>query len=253
MLGDFFQPPVVNAPSKNWFRFSLRMIFDLQLLTIYRPFTKLLRELPEGNLLDLGAGNSPWCEFLPQNVNYMGVDIYNASDFGMKKEGSQIIFYDGKVLPFDANYFESCICIEVLEHVENVDLFMSELSRVLKKDAKLIMTIPWSARRHHTPNDYQRFSREKILLLLNKYEFKNIKILDRGNEICVIFNKILVLFIMCVKTISIKNFFIRILAAISLIPLIIIFNVASHISLLVQRKESESFDPLGYLCIADKL
>lgn len=48
------------------------------------------------------------------------------------KTDKKIIFYDGDKFPFKDNEFDYVICSHVLEHVEDVDGFISELKRVAK-------------------------------------------------------------------------------------------------------------------------
>lgn len=44
-----------------------------------------------------------------------------------------VIFYDGKKFPFKDNEFDYVICSHVLEHVDDIELFLSEVFRVAKK------------------------------------------------------------------------------------------------------------------------
>ena len=45
-------------------------------------------------------------------------------------------------LPFEGDKFDNVICSEVLEHVEDDQKAIHELSKVLKKKGRLIMTVP---------------------------------------------------------------------------------------------------------------
>lgn len=51
----------------------------------------------------------------------------------MKKFKQEIVYYDGGRFPFKDNEFDYVICAHVLEHVENIQLFLSELTRVAKR------------------------------------------------------------------------------------------------------------------------
>lgn len=44
-----------------------------------------------------------------------------------------VIYYDGRRFPFEDNEFDYIICSHVLEHVDDVDYFISELKRVAPK------------------------------------------------------------------------------------------------------------------------
>jgi 2-polyprenyl-3-methyl-5-hydroxy-6-metoxy-1,4-benzoquinol methylase len=160
MNTESFKPISVKPPSSNPTLFWLRCQVDLQLGSIAKPLRPAMAAL-RGDVLDVGAGESPWREWLPQGTAYHGVDVANADDYGMRKQ-HDVIYYDGKTLPFQAARFDGAICIEVLEHVEGPEAFMAELARVLKPRSTLLLTVPWSTRRHHIPHDYHRFTRERL-------------------------------------------------------------------------------------------
>ena len=47
-----------------------------------------------------------------------------------------------KILPYEDNFFDLIISLEVLEHLDNPSFTISEFRRVLKKDGELILTTP---------------------------------------------------------------------------------------------------------------
>jgi 2-polyprenyl-3-methyl-5-hydroxy-6-metoxy-1,4-benzoquinol methylase len=49
--------------------------------------------------------------------------------------------YDGKI-PFEESYFDAVVSMQVIEHVKDDMNFVSELSRVVKKDSPVILTTP---------------------------------------------------------------------------------------------------------------
>jgi 2-polyprenyl-3-methyl-5-hydroxy-6-metoxy-1,4-benzoquinol methylase len=69
---------------------------------------------------------------------------------------------DGRV-PFDDSAFELVVCIDVLQHVADTQLLLSEARRVLAPGAHLVVSVPWHGRiknalialrgfeRHHDP------------------------------------------------------------------------------------------------------
>lgn len=91
------------------------------------------------NILDVGCA-SGW--FLDQiskefpKAKCVGIDIYkNAIVYGRKKyKHLNLVYGDGHRLPFKSNSFDVVICTEVLEHVENPDIVISQIRRVLKKN-----------------------------------------------------------------------------------------------------------------------
>lgn len=192
MVREGFKPIPVTSPANTPLIFSLRCVVDLQLATIARCLRPALKDLT-GAVLDVGAGQSPWRDWLPDTATYQGIDIAYAADFGMQPKAKDVIYYAGAKMPMADNSYDAVLCIEVLEHTQDPRLLLSEIIRVMKDDAILLMTVPWSARRHHIPHDFRRYTREGLALLLAQAGFTAIKITERGNDVAVIANKLTVL------------------------------------------------------------
>jgi SAM-dependent methyltransferase len=241
---ESFKPISVKSPSANPFIFWLRCAVDLQLKTIVS-FLKPGLSRVEGKILDVGTGESPWREWLPDCTTYKGLDLDSADKFGMTVARKEIIYYDGKIIPFDASSFDIVLSVEVLEHVEDPVAFVNEIIRVLKSKGRLILTIPFSARRHHTPNDFHRFTREGLHRLLDQCGFVEIVISERGNDLCVIANKLLVVMLRLLKK---PQPFWKIIyrwpIAFLFLPALFISFIVAHLSLLFNFGSVE--DPLGY-------
>ena len=134
---------------------SLRCLADLQLATIVQMLKPELRRL-SGRVLDVGAGEAPWRQWLPERTSYTGLDVDVAAEFGMSGEIADIVYYDGTTMPFDGGSFSAALCIEVMEHAAEPELLAGEMARVLEPGGKLLLSVPWSAREHHVPYDYHR-------------------------------------------------------------------------------------------------
>lgn len=243
-IQETFKPRSVFSAQEAPLLFVFRCLFDLQLKTIddfLRPRLKLV----SGNILDIGTGDSPWKSYLNPKVDFTGLDTIEASAFGMRKN-KDTIYYSGLTFPFPDQSFDNALCVEVLEHIPDTGIFLSEIFRVLKHKGTLIMTVPFSARRHYVPCDYYRFTREALELLLTKQGFYNISIKERGNDITTIFNKILVILLNLLT----KKSLVSLMFATLLIPFFILLFLASHLSLLCKSKFL--MDPLGYSIVATK-
>ncbi len=246
MNNESFKPIPVKPPSSNPFLFRVRCGVDLQLGSIakvLRPAMSTLR----GVVLDVGAGESPWREWLPPGSVYQGIDIENADDYGMRRQ-PDVVYYDGKTIPFEDGRFDGAICIEVLEHVEDPVSFMAELARVLKPQATLLLTVPWSARRHHVPHDYHRFTRERLQILLERAGFRELQIRERGNDISAIANKLIVLTIRLLRPRRFAAYAWSLPLAVLVAPITAAMTVASHVSVALGMGAAE--DPLGYFVSA---
>lgn len=91
----------------------------------------------EDKVLEIGPGATPYYRsdvFLERNFNTSEEKILQRGkleqDLNTEKK---VVYYDGGEFPFDDNYFDYVICSHVLEHVDNVPLFIKEITRVSKK------------------------------------------------------------------------------------------------------------------------
>ncbi|RXK00105.1 SAM-dependent methyltransferase [Arcobacter sp. CECT 8986] len=91
-------------------------------------------------------------------------------------------------IPVDDNTFDIIILAEVVEHLENPIDVLQECYRVLKKDERIIITIPFLNALHADPYDFQRWTDVKIENELSKIGFKNINIQPMGGKAAVIYD-----------------------------------------------------------------
>ncbi|MDB5894054.1 MAG: hypothetical protein JWQ88_1585 [Rhodoferax sp.] len=244
-----FKPVPVTVPGASPWRFALRCAVDLQLATIVKALRPALAKLPPGTVLDVGAGQAPWRGWLPAHCRYMGLDVANAGDFGMTG-GQDITYYDGQTIPFPSQAFDAALCVEVLEHARDPDALMAEIARVLKAGAPLLLTVPWSARRHHIPFDFHRFTRERLQLMLATHGFTDITVEERGDDIAVIANKLVVLAIRLLKAVAPRNFLVTLPFGLLFGAFAGLMLAIAHVSLAFKLGGRE--DPLGYFCTACK-
>jgi len=137
-----------------------------------------------GKLLDFGCGSKPYVSLF--NVEkYIGIDIENNP--GHSHENEQIdVFYDGKIIPFENEYFDSVFTSEVFEHVFNLEEALKEINRVLKIEGKMIVTCPFAICEHEAPNDFARYTSFALTHLLEKNGFEVIEFTKAGNSIEVV-------------------------------------------------------------------
>ena len=227
--------------------FALRQWVDLQLLTCTR-FLKPRMAGLSGNVLDVGCGEMPFRSFLPNGVRYQGLDIEDAAKFGMHQH-PDVILFDGTSIPFPANSCDAVLCTEVLEHVANPELLVAEMMRVLRPGGVLLITVPFSARVHHVPHDYCRFTSYGLQQLLTGFAI--VDLLERGNDYAVIANKLVVLNARLLTSASrLKLLYAAPLCAFVFGPLAIAALLVAHLTMRLGLGSGD--DPLGYACMARK-
>jgi SAM-dependent methyltransferase len=225
--------------------FALRMVLDLQLLTCTQFLRPHLRNMT-GSVLDVGCGEMPFRGFLPAGHRYTGIDVAAADDFGMRRH-PDVVAFDGLKIPFPDESFDHVLCTEVLEHAEDPLALISEMHRVLRHGGALVATVPFSARVHHAPYDFHRFTRYRLSEMFS--HFDDVTIDERGDDLAVIANKLIVVCMRLAKSTR---------ASIWPLPFLILGGVAAlpalavaHLSLVAGL--GSRADPLGYGVFARKV
>lgn len=139
-----------------------------------------------GNVLDVGCGNKPYEELFECN-RYIGLEYDTKENRESKKAD---FFYDGKTFPFANEEFDSIICNEVLEHIFNPNEFLAEITRVMKKGAYGIFTVPFVWDEHEQPFDYARYSSFGLKHVLELGGLEVIEMKKTNNDLAVIFQLI---------------------------------------------------------------
>lgn len=148
------------------FRTSLRSPFYL-LKRLQLKAIKKYGERLNGSCLDLGCGDSFYRPFLKCD-NYIG--------FERKHLGQVSVIGVGEHLPFGSETFDSLLATEVLEHIADFQSCLSEINRILKTKGVLYVTVPMTWPHHYEPNDYYRFTRFGIQEVLERHNFRIIRI-----------------------------------------------------------------------------
>jgi SAM-dependent methyltransferase len=113
-------------------------------------------------ILDFGAGGSPYRSLFP-NANYQTADLQGSSaDFSIDGDG-----YTNA--PDQA--FDMVLSTQVLEHCRNPDRYLSEVSRVLKPDGKLVLSTHGLFEEHACPYDYFRWTADGLRVVVESSGF----------------------------------------------------------------------------------
>lgn len=131
---------------------------------------KISAKALNGKLLDYGCGSKPYRALFSNVDTYIGIDVENGAHEHTNEDID--LYFDGKTVPFDDESFDSILCSEVLEHVPDIDKTLSELYRVLKKEGKILVSVPFVWTEHEMPFDFRRFTGNGIENLLKNYGFK---------------------------------------------------------------------------------
>jgi SAM-dependent methyltransferase len=93
------------------------------------------------------------------------------------------IFYSNltKKLKIKSNKYNNILLFNVLEHLPEYRIALSQINRILKKKGKIIGSTPFIYQIHGAPKDYFRFTKDFFEFELKKQKFNNIKVQYLGN------------------------------------------------------------------------
>ena len=95
-------------------------------------------EILKGRLLDVGADECHLREHVPADVEYTGMDL-------AEKEDLLCVNLEQEPIPAADGAYDVVICLDVLEHLDNVHEVFGELCRVTSQWLILSLPNPWSA------------------------------------------------------------------------------------------------------------
>jgi ubiquinone/menaquinone biosynthesis C-methylase UbiE len=131
-------------------RFAPEQRIDLRLssmraLKVRRALAECAYE-PGTRILDLGCGEGSLARTI--NSLYPRAEIHGCDVSAVQLErarqmGGHIEYrQSGESLPYESGYFDSIFLLDVLEHVEDPQAFLDEVSRVLARGGRLLMHCP---------------------------------------------------------------------------------------------------------------
>lgn len=113
---------------------------------------RFLPTVTVGDVLDYGAGNSPYRSFLRCN-RYVTADITQNTDGTIRH-----LIAPGRPLPEADASFDLILLMDVLEHLPDPDAVITELRRLLRPGGRMIVSVPFLYREHEAPHDYVRYT-----------------------------------------------------------------------------------------------
>lgn len=168
----------------------------------------------------------------------------------MQTSRKDIVYYEGGDFPFPDEEFSAAICIETLEHVSEPKAMLAEIFRVLDAGGTLLISVPWSARRHHIPHDFFRYTPEGLNYLLVQAGFVCIEITPRGSEAHVVANKLLIFAVGNLKAKKNVTFLLKVVLTLLVTPMLVFWFLMAWINQLMGFRSD--LDPLGYFVKAYK-
>ena len=118
--------------------------------------------MPGERVLDLGCGHGDFTAMIAEaGASPIGVEVAHAAVVRARQRHPGLDFRSvptGQPLPFGDNEFDVVWASEVIEHVADTARWLSEVRRVLKPGARLLLTTPSHGRLRVAVGGIERFS-----------------------------------------------------------------------------------------------
>jgi len=109
-------------------------------------------KVPEhGRVLDFGCADQPYRHLVPGSAEYVGADLRG------NELASVEISADGTIPVADAS-FDAVLSTQVLEHVQEPRVYLSECLRALRPGGRLLLSTHGMMIYHPDPDDYWRWT-----------------------------------------------------------------------------------------------
>lgn len=135
-------------------------------------YQKIKQYAPQlnGRMLDFGCGSKPYQSLFDKVTEYIGLD-FDGEGHSHHNENIDV-YYNGRVIPFEEESFDSIFSSEVFEHLFNIEEILPELHRVLKTKGKILITCPFVWNEHEVPVDFARYTQFALKSMLEKNGFR---------------------------------------------------------------------------------
>lgn len=150
--------------------------FYLELNSIIESLSYAIKKYAKGAVLDIGCGNKPYENLFTHCEKYIGCDVIQSS------QNKADIICTATEIPLKSSSFQTIICTQVIEHVENYNKMISEAFRLLECDGVLILSGPMYWPLHEEPYDFYRFTKHGFKYILEQAGFEIIEIKPNGGK-----------------------------------------------------------------------
>ncbi|MCD6154728.1 MAG: class I SAM-dependent methyltransferase [Candidatus Verstraetearchaeota archaeon] len=103
-------------------------------------------EIKDGSVaLDIGGYDGEISHRLKKILANLKITVIDVDESGLqlaKEKGLNTLHASALELPIEDNCVDIALCLDLIEHVKEDDALIKEISRVLKRDGKVILTTP---------------------------------------------------------------------------------------------------------------
>jgi SAM-dependent methyltransferase len=146
-------------------RFAQKRPKDLRNATLTHRYAHHIRTLPArleelsgdlrlpagGRVLDYGCADVPYRHFFPSDADFVAADLAGNPDASLELNPDSTV-------PVDDEEFDVVLSTQVLEHVDDPGLYLSECYRVLRPGGQMLLSTHGVFVYHPDPEDYWRWT-----------------------------------------------------------------------------------------------
>lgn len=121
-----------------------------------------------GRVLDVGCGDKPYRAWFGAVSEYVGIDVAPGP-------AVDIVVTQGEPWPLPDGHYDVVLSTQVIEHVDNLEFALAQITRVLKPGGLVILSFPFLYNVHGAPFDYRRFTHYGAGKLLPGYEILHLE------------------------------------------------------------------------------
>jgi SAM-dependent methyltransferase len=110
---------------------------------------------PGARVLDYGCAAGPYRDLIGPGLEYVGADIAG-------NPGADVELADDGTVPLPGDSFDVVLSTQVLEHVEDPLLYLSECRRLLRPGGALVLTTHGIMYFHKDPEDFWRWTSDGL-------------------------------------------------------------------------------------------
>lgn len=152
------------AGPHNWLIFAM----------IEPALERVLARHGKGRLLDIGCGSKPYAELArPYVSEHVGLD-HEATRHDRRNVD---LFGSAYRIPAESGSYDTVLCTDVLEHLEEPARALAEARRVLAPGGCAIYTVPLFWHLHEEPRDFYRYTKHGLRHLFEGAGFEVLEIL----------------------------------------------------------------------------
>jgi SAM-dependent methyltransferase len=197
-------------------------------------------------VLDVGSGDSNLIAHLGA-ANFLVRLDYPATNkrYAQRPEA----YADARSLPIADHTADVVTLLEVLEHVDGHEIALQEVSRVLKADGRLFLSVPFIYPIHDAPWDFQRFTRFGLIALLRRNGMHPVVEICHGHSLLTAIQLTNLALMELARDLSVVRPTAGLLVAAALYPVTLAMNL---LALPLTWVRWNSAAPLGYFVVAEK-